>query len=106
MQLSFSTTLLLLPLLTSAHMMLEHPSVWGRKTQKSSLETPLNSKTGANWLHHGAKKDTDEVMTLTAGQAESLPIICGEALGKAGEAGQLCKAKSGTYRHKKITSDR
>ncbi|RPB21900.1 hypothetical protein L211DRAFT_409728 [Terfezia boudieri ATCC MYA-4762] len=90
---SLSTLLLTLPGLTSAHMMLDHPSVWGRKSQGSNLETPLNRKSGKNWPHHGAKKDTSEVLELKAGQDEKLPIVCGEALGKPNPA-KVCKAKS------------
>lgn len=97
---SFTTLLLALPLLTSAHMMVDHPSVWGRKSQGSNLETPLNRKTGKNWPHHGAKKDTSEVMELKAGQAENLAIVCGEALGK--DPVKSCKAKSGMFRFRGI----
>jgi len=79
-------------------MMLDHPSVWGYKSQGSNLEVPLNRKTGKNWPHHGAKKDTSEVMVLKAGASEKLAIVCGEAKGKAKEAAKICKAKSGKLR--------
>ena len=96
------TLLLSLPLLTSAHMIIEHPSVWGRKSQGSSLENPLNRGTGKNWPHHGATKDTSEVMELKAGQDKKLPIVCGEALGKADQAAKLCTVKAGMLRLKKL----
>lgn len=95
--LSLTTLLSTLPLLTTAHMLLDNGAVWGRNSQGSSLENPLNRQSGGNWLHHGASKDTDKFMQLTPGQPKVLPIVCGEAMRKNKQAGDLCKAKSGMH---------
>ena len=93
LQLTLLATTTFLPLLATAHMMLDHNAVWGRKSQGGSLENPLNSKSGDDWLHHKAKKDTNDFVVLTPGQGQELNIVCGEALG--GNPKSKCKTRGG-----------
>eukprot|EP01097_Dermamoeba_algensis_P000123 TRINITY_DN1042_c0_g2_i1.p1 TRINITY_DN1042_c0_g2~~TRINITY_DN1042_c0_g2_i1.p1 ORF type:complete len:229 (+),score=53.93 TRINITY_DN1042_c0_g2_i1:104-790(+) len=72
------------------HMMMSHPSVWGRNSQKWELQNPLNSGT-RNWFMHGAKKDTNSQLTLRAGGSVTIPIICGGAYGQEGSAASKCR---------------
>jgi hypothetical protein len=81
----------------SAHMIFNTPSTWGLATQGGDLEKPLNAAFGPRWPHHGATKDTEEVVTFTPGSNPSFPITCGEAAGEPGKASGVCKTEAGMF---------
>eukprot|EP01097_Dermamoeba_algensis_P001959 TRINITY_DN1773_c0_g1_i1.p1 TRINITY_DN1773_c0_g1~~TRINITY_DN1773_c0_g1_i1.p1 ORF type:complete len:227 (-),score=60.80 TRINITY_DN1773_c0_g1_i1:70-750(-) len=72
-----------------SHMMMNHPSVWGISSRRGGMEVPLNSRTN-NWFMGGARKDTTQFLTLNAGGSVSVPVTCGEAVGRVNEAPSVC----------------
>ncbi|KAJ3004471.1 hypothetical protein HKX48_001202 [Thoreauomyces humboldtii] len=73
----------------SAHMMLGIPEVWG-PSDKSDLENPLTQDT-QNWFCHGQSQSLGSgTLDITPGGTLSIPIVCGAAQSKPGNAQQIC----------------
>ncbi|KAI9011062.1 hypothetical protein BC832DRAFT_320931 [Gaertneriomyces semiglobifer] len=73
---------------TNAHMMLNHPTVWGIS---QPLENPLTERS-SNFFCHGQSKSAGKgKLALEAGKTVSLPVTCGEAVNNRGNAYNICK---------------
>ncbi|KAJ3152370.1 hypothetical protein HDU86_005899 [Geranomyces michiganensis] len=85
---SLAAIALLVPL-SSAHMMIRSPGVWGGNDV--SLENPLTAE-DSDWFCHGRKKSDASRgrTTFTAGETTTIPTICGEAVDDYKNANNIC----------------